>query len=100
MIIDGEKQEGPDSESITHMQAIRQKRSVATPTKTAVKAIRRFPSILSRVRVAPITGPLDQLIQVPKWTSFFAIAAPSAHAAWCIISASTEVVTNNRLTNT
>lgn len=56
----------PFGKKTTHMQAIRQKRSVTIPTKTAVKAMRRFPSLRSRVSVAPITLPLDQLTQVPR----------------------------------
>lgn len=44
---------------------ILQARDEMIPMKKAVKAIRRFPFCLVSVRVAPITGPLDQLTQVP-----------------------------------
>lgn len=81
------------------MQAIRQNRSVTMPTKTAVKAIRRFPSARLRVSVAPITRPLDQLIQVPKWISFSEVEAAFAHAAWFVIAGSTEAARKSRLTS-
>jgi len=47
---------------------ISQKRVDTKLMKTAVKATMRFPFCLLTVSVDPITGPLDQLIQVPKWT--------------------------------
>lgn len=84
---------------ISNMQVIRQNRPVITPTKTAVKAIRRLPSNRPRVGVAPITRPLDQLIQVPKWASFLAVEAALAHEVWLTIAGSTEAARNNRLTN-
>lgn len=67
------------------MQAMRQKRSVTIPTKTAVKAMRRFPSRRSSVSVAPITRPRDQLIQVPRWTLYSMVEAAPVHAVWLVI---------------
>lgn len=81
------------------MQAIRQRRSVTIPIKTAVKAMRRFPSTRLRVNVAPITRPLDQLTHVPKWTSFLAVEAAAAHAVWFVIARSRERARYNRSTN-
>lgn len=70
------------------MQAMRQNRSVTIPTKTAVKAMRRFPSLRSSVSVAPITLPRDQLVQVPRRTLYSIIEAVSVHAVWFVIAGS------------
>ena len=60
-------------------QAIFQKREATKPTKKAVNAMNRLPYCRVVVKVAPMTRPRDQLVQVPRYTEYGVVESTSAH---------------------
>jgi hypothetical protein len=53
--------------------------------KRAVNAIRRSASDRTNVRVAPITGPRDQLVQTPRWMGYCSMESSSEFIAVGIV---------------
>lgn len=60
-------------------QAMCQKREATKLTKKAVNAMNKLPYCRVVVRVAPIIGPRDQLVHVPRWTVYCVVALTPFH---------------------